>query len=434
MFEELLSDLGKAFIAGLLTGSAFVAMRGAAVRSVRQYLRAPWKQDSRDCKYIERRMAAVLGMDVVGYSHLMNADEEGTHARLLNCRREVMEPKIREYRGRIVKYTDDGALIEFGSAVDAVCCALDMQQTMTVRNTGVPQSRRIELRMAVGLGGITVEPEDVYGHAVNLVARSERLAAPGGVCVSAAIGGLVGGTIGAEFVDLAAWNRELERRVADQVSELERVCRLKRFLAPQIAELIISSGDEKILESHRREITVVACDLRGFTAFSETAAPEDVMAVLREYQSGLGTLVDKFEGTVERFTGDGMMVWFNDPLPCADPCARATRMGIEMRDCVATLADKRRKLDHDLGFAVGMAHGYATLGRIGFERRFDYAAVGMVVNLAARLCGEARDGQILIDSRVRAAVESFATLEPVGDLALKGFNRPVKAFNLMCVQ
>jgi class 3 adenylate cyclase len=298
VFEELLSDLGKAFIAGLLTGGAFVAMRRAAVGAVRQYLRAPLRQDS----------------------------------------------------------------------------------------------------------------------------------------ISAAIGGLVQGTIGAEFVDLAAWNRELERRVADQVRELERVGRLKRFLAPQIAELIISSGDEKILESHRREITLVACDLRGFTAFSETAAPEDVMAVLLEYQSGLGTLVDKFEGTVERFTGDGIMVWFNDPLPCADPCARAARMGIEMRDCVSALADRWRKLDHDLGFAIGMAHGYATLGRIGFERRFDYAAVGMVVNLAARLCSEAKDGQILIDSRVRAAVEDFATMEAIGDLTLKGFNRQVKAFNLMCVQ
>jgi adenylate cyclase len=240
--------------------------------------------------------------------------------------------------------------------------------------------------------------------------------------------------VAAQAADLAAWNRELERRVADQVGELERVGRLKRFLAPQIAELIVSSGDEQILESHRREITVVVCDLRGFTAFSETAAPEYVMAVLREYQTELGTLVDKFEGTVERFTGDGMMVWFNDPLPCSDPCERAARMGIEMRGCVSSLAEKWRKLDHELGFAIGMAHGYATLGRIGFERRFDYAAVGMVVNLAARLCGEARDGQILIDSRVRAAIESFATMEAVGELALKGFNRAVKAFNLTCVQ
>ncbi len=238
----------------------------------------------------------------------------------------------------------------------------------------------------------------------------------------------------AQAADLASWNRELEERVAAQVCELEQVGRLKRFLAPQIAEAIVSSGNDKILESHRREITVVFCDLRGFTSFSETAAPEDVMGVLREYQSCLGMLVDKFEGTVERFTGDGMMVWFNDPLPCDDPCGRAVRMGIEMRDCIAALAANWRKRDRDLGFAIGMAHGYATLGRIGFERRFDYAAVGMVVNLAARLCGEAADGQILIDSKVRAAVENLAATEPVGELALKGFNRPVKAFNVKGLQ
>jgi adenylate cyclase len=240
--------------------------------------------------------------------------------------------------------------------------------------------------------------------------------------------------VSAQAADLAAWNRGLEQRVADQVRELERVGRLKRFLAPQIAELIISSGNDRILESHRREITVVFCDLRGFTAFSETAEPEDVMAVLREYQSNLGTLVDKFEGTVERFTGDGLMAWFNDPLPCDDPCGRAVRMGLEMRDRVAALAINWRKHDHDLGFAIGMAHGYATLGRIGFERRFDYAAVGMVVNLAARLCGEAKDGQILIDSKVRAAVENLATTESAGELALKGFNRPVKAFSVKGLQ
>jgi len=238
----------------------------------------------------------------------------------------------------------------------------------------------------------------------------------------------------AQAADLASWNRELEERVAEQVREIEQVGRLKRFLAPQIAQLIVSSGNDKILESHRREITVVFCDLRGFTAFSETAAPEDVMAVLREYQAGLGTLVDKFEGTVERFTGDGMMVWFNDPLPCDDPCGRAVRMGIEMRDCVGALAANWRKRDHELGFAIGMAHGYATLGRIGFERRFDYAAVGMVVNLAARLCGEAKDGQILVDSKVKAAVEAVAATESIGELSLKGFNRPVKAYSVRGLQ
>jgi adenylate cyclase len=240
--------------------------------------------------------------------------------------------------------------------------------------------------------------------------------------------------VSAQAAELAAWNRNLEQRVAEQVQELERIGRLKRFLSPQIAELVISSGSDRILQSHRREITVVFCDLRGFTAFSETAEPEDVMAVLREYQSSLGILVDKFEGTVERFTGDGMMVWFNDPIPCDDPCGRAVRMGVEMRDRVAELGVNWRKHDHDLGFGIGIAHGYATLGRIGSEQRSDYAAVGMVVNLAARLCGEAEDGQILIDSKVRAAVENVATTDLVGDLTLKGFNRRVKAFNVRGLQ
>jgi class 3 adenylate cyclase/CheY-like chemotaxis protein len=240
--------------------------------------------------------------------------------------------------------------------------------------------------------------------------------------------------VAAQAADLASWNRELEARVTAQVSEIERIGRLKRFLAPQIAEVIVSSGNDRVLESHRSEITVVFCDLRGFTAFSETAAPEDVMTVLREYQTSLGTLVDKFEGTVERFTGDGLMVWFNDPLPCEDPCGRAVRMSVEMRDSIGALSAKWRKRDHHLGFAIGMAHGYATLGRIGFERRFDYAAVGIVVNLAARLCGEASDGQILIDSKVRAAVENLAATELIGELPLKGFNRPVKAYTVCGLQ
>jgi adenylate cyclase len=224
--------------------------------------------------------------------------------------------------------------------------------------------------------------------------------------------------VAAQAADLASWNRVLEQR----------------FLSPQIAEMIVSSGNERILESHRREITVVICDLRGFTAFSETAEPEDVMAVLHAYHSRLGALIDKFAGTVERFTGDGLMVWFNDPLPCPDPCERAARMGVEMRDEVAGLVRQWRMHDYNLGFAIGIAHGYATLGQIGFERRFDYAAVGTVVNLAARLCAEASDRQILIDAKVCAAVEEFATVERIGELALKGFNRPVKAFNLTAVQ
>jgi adenylate cyclase len=234
----------------------------------------------------------------------------------------------------------------------------------------------------------------------------------------------------AQAADLATWNRTLEQRVADQVAEIERVGRLKRFLAPQIAELVLSSGDGRVLESHRRDISVVFCDLRGFTAFAETAEPEEVMTVLREYHAALGTLVRAFEGTLERFTGDGLMVLFNDPLPCPDPPRQALRMAVEMRRCVGDLSIKWRKYGHDLGFGVGIAHGYATLGRIGSEERLDYTAIGTVVNLAARLCAEAASGQILVDSKVQAAVEEIAETEPAGEFALKGLHRPVRVFNV----
>ena len=236
--------------------------------------------------------------------------------------------------------------------------------------------------------------------------------------------------VAAQAADLAAWNRTLEERVAQQLSEIERVSRLKRFLSPQVTQLILSSGDDRVLESHRRAITVLFCDLRGFTAFSETAEPEEVMSVLREYHAVLGNLIHKHEGTVERFAGDAIMVLFNDPLPCPDPNLRAVRMAVEMRDQVAELAQKWRKAGYELGFGVGIAHGYATLGRIGFEGRYDYGAVGTVVNLAARLCADAKDGQILIDSKVQSAVEACTSTEPAGDLALKGFHRPVRAFNV----
>jgi adenylate cyclase len=234
----------------------------------------------------------------------------------------------------------------------------------------------------------------------------------------------------AQAADLAAWNRTLEQRVAEQLGEIERVGRLKRFLSPQVAELVVSSGDDRMLESHRRDVTVVFCDLRGFTAFSETAEPEEVMSILREYHAGLGALINNFEGTIERFDGDGVMVLFNDPLPCPDPSVRAVRMAVEMRDCIAGLTARWRKHGHELGFGIGIAHGYATLGCVGFEGRFQYSVTGMVANLAARLCDQAKSGEILIDSKVHAAVESMAELEPVGELALKGLHRPVLAFNV----
>jgi adenylate cyclase len=236
----------------------------------------------------------------------------------------------------------------------------------------------------------------------------------------------------AQAADLAAWNQTLEQRVADQLAEIERMGRLKRFLSPQIADLVVSSGDgERVLESHRRAVTVVFCDLRGFTSFAETAEPEEVMTVLRAYHDVLGPLIYKHEGTLERFAGDGLNVLFNDPLPCSDPSVRAVRMAIEMRDAVANLAIEWRKLGHDLGFGMGIAHGYATLGRIGFEGRYDYSAIGTVVNLAARLCAEARGGQILVDGKVQMAVETLTDIEPLGELMLKGMQRPVSAFNIL---
>jgi adenylate cyclase len=238
----------------------------------------------------------------------------------------------------------------------------------------------------------------------------------------------------AQALQLADWNRTLEQRVAEQLTELERIGRLKRFFSPQLAELIVSTGEEKLLESHRREVTVVFCDLRGFTAFSETTEPEDVMEVLREYHTALGELIFRFEGTLERFAGDGLMVFFNDPIPCPDPAARAVRMAVAMRQRVGELTETWRKRGHQLDFGVGIAQGYATMGKIGFEGRFDYAAIGTVTNLAARLCGEATGGQILINQRVYTAVDALAVAELVGELSLKGFVKPVPAYNLCALK
>jgi len=237
-------------------------------------------------------------------------------------------------------------------------------------------------------------------------------------------------TIERQATELAEWNRELEKRVATQVEELERVGRLRRFLSPQLADLLVSSGDESCLESHRREITVVFCDLRGFTPFAETAEPEEVMDVLREYHGALGDLIFRFEGTLERFTGDGLMVFFNDPVPCPDPSDRAVRMAVAMRSRAESLAQSWARRGQDLGFAIGIAQGYATLGRIGFEGRFDYAAIGSVTNTAARLCGEAGPGQILVSQRVHAAVEDIVVSQQVGDMTLRGLTKPVRVYDI----
>jgi adenylate cyclase len=230
--------------------------------------------------------------------------------------------------------------------------------------------------------------------------------------------------------EVAELNRGLEARVAEQVEELGRVGRLKRFLAPQLAELIVSQSDEKILESHRREIVVVFCDLRGYTAFAETAEPEEVLDFLREYHGALGPLVSQFEGTLDQFSGDGIMVFFNDPVPCPDPAERAVKMAMAMREAAGMLIASWRRRGRLLGFGEGIAQGYATLGQIGFAERSGYTAIGTVCNLAARLCAEAQDGQILIGQRVAVAVEETITLEEVGSLTLKGLTQPVVAYNV----
>ncbi len=230
---------------------------------------------------------------------------------------------------------------------------------------------------------------------------------------------------------LAEWTRTLEQRVQEKVAEVERLGRLKRFFSPQLAELIVAGGADDPLKTHRREVTVVFLDLRGFTAFAETAEPEEVMGVLREYHAAMGQLILEHEGTLERFTGDGMMIFFNDPVPVPSPAERAIRMAVAMRDRVTQLSAAWRKRGFELALGVGIAQGYATIGAIGFEGRWDYGAIGTVTNLAARLCGEAKGGQILVSSRVAGAVEELIDLQEVGTLTLKGLLKPVPAFNVV---
>ena len=235
-------------------------------------------------------------------------------------------------------------------------------------------------------------------------------------------------TIERQAAELARWNAELEQRVATQVEELERVNRLRRFLSPQVVDLVLDSGDDAVLSSHRREIVVVFCDLRGFTPFAEASEPEEVMDVLSEYHAVLGQLIDRHEGTLERFTGDGVMVFFNDPLPLDDPARHAIEMAIEIRDRIGALATQWHRRAIDLGIGIGVAQGYATLGRIGFEGRFDYAAIGSVTNLAARLCAAAAAGQILVAQRAFAAVEEHVAATAIGELEVRGFSRAVRAY------
>jgi adenylate cyclase len=231
---------------------------------------------------------------------------------------------------------------------------------------------------------------------------------------------------------LSSWNRLLEERVAEQLAQIERIGRLQRFLAPQVAQMIASSDtSDSLLASHRREVTVVFCDLRGFTAFTEASEPEEVMGVLREYHENLGELIFRYEGTLERFLGDGIMIVFNDPIPCDDHTERAVRLALDMRERVDELAKQWARVGHVLGFGIGIASGYATLGQVGFEHRREYTAIGSVINLASRLCGEAKAGQIVISQRAFSAVEQSVGASHIGQLSLKGFNRPIDAYEIV---
>ena len=238
-------------------------------------------------------------------------------------------------------------------------------------------------------------------------------------------------TVQAQSAQLAEWNESLQQRVQEQLQELQRVGRLKRFLSPQLAELIVAQGNEELLQSHRREISVVFCDLRGFTAFSELAEPADLMRILQDYYTAMGRLVFDYEGTLERFIGDSLMILFNDPLPCTEHELQAVRMALAMRRRARELIADWHKQGHELGLGIGIAKGYATIGQVGFEGRFDYSAMGPVVNLAARLCAAAEHDQILISQPVFNAVAQDIQIEAMGERPFKGFQKPLNVYSVI---